>query len=458
MSPTLLALTGTGVLLASWYALILGVALATRPRDLPAGPATMELGAEPPAIVNLLVTRCGLSPDAADATLLDLAARRILELHQPGRDPADLLVRVRVPEPEGLTSYERRVFDRVTAVAGARFVPLEDVLRGYAEGGPNWFKLFRSEVVRDAEARGLVRARRLGPPVVLVCVLTGMALGCFGILPFQPSDQSDGAGAIGYATAAGWFCVSPVIGFVLLLVAARHLSGARYTDAGRRAGTYWLGVAGWLAAHEDLADLPPAAVAVWDRYLAYGVALGVNPLAAGALNLRAGRRVRFASRFTGTVRTVEVRYPWWPFAYTQAGVRALWCTGVLLGWAAFWVFAAPVLDSWPVYAVAGLLTARTGYRLIRSLVAKLSPVTVTGQVLAAHLWRPRVTVNAGWIQLVVDDGTRDRIRPWLSRADRAGGVRAGDTVRIRAQPWTRYVLALDVPHRAAPKLRPAPRP
>jgi hypothetical protein len=55
----------------------------------------------------LLVTRCGLSPDAADATLLDLAARRILELHQPGEDPADLLVRVRVPAPEGLTSHER---------------------------------------------------------------------------------------------------------------------------------------------------------------------------------------------------------------------------------------------------------------------------------------------------------------------------------------------------------------
>src|SRR5437660_1692390 len=109
MSLTLLALAGTGVLLAGWYALILGYALATRPRDLPAGPPTMDLGAEPPAIVNLLVTRCELNPDAADATLLDLAARRILELHQPDPDPADLLVRVRVPAPDGLTSYERRV-------------------------------------------------------------------------------------------------------------------------------------------------------------------------------------------------------------------------------------------------------------------------------------------------------------------------------------------------------------
>jgi hypothetical protein len=65
------------------------------------------------------------------------------------------------------------------------------------------------------------------------------------------------ADAIGFATVAGWFCASPVIAFILLLVAVPHLSGARYTDAGRRVGTYWLGVAGWLAAHEDLADLPP---------------------------------------------------------------------------------------------------------------------------------------------------------------------------------------------------------
>src|SRR6266540_2996789 len=92
-----------GVLLVVWYAVVLGAALATRPRDLDPGPPTMELGSEPPAVVNLLVTRCELTADAADATLLDLAARRILELHQPGDDPGRLLVRVRVAEPAGLS-------------------------------------------------------------------------------------------------------------------------------------------------------------------------------------------------------------------------------------------------------------------------------------------------------------------------------------------------------------------
>jgi Predicted membrane protein (DUF2207) len=455
MTETGYVLAGIGVLLAGWYAVVLLISLATRPRDLRSGPPTPDLGAEPPAVVNLLVTRCQLTVEAADATLLDLAARRILEVFQPGDDPAGLLVRVRVARPDGLTRYERRVFDRVSEVAGDRFTPLAEVTRQYADGGPRWYRHLRAEVVEDATARGLVRVRRLGSPVILLCLLTGMAVVCLGIVPLVPTAAHPDAAqnAIGDGLIAGWFLGSPVVALCLIFIALPHLNGVRYTPTGQEAGQRWLGVAGWLAAHEHLADLPPAAVAVWDRYLAYGVALGVNPIASGAVDLRVGRVLRVRSRYTGTTRTVSVRYPWDPMAYTQAGVRLVWSLGVLLCWAAFWLFAArrigawPAAASWPLYALGVLAPVRAGYKVVRSTLARTAPVTVTGQVLAAHPYRLHAGSAPRWYQVVVDDGEHDRTRPWLVRADRVQGARAGDVVRIRAQRWNRYVLGLDVLYR-----------
>jgi hypothetical protein len=470
MTNTGYALVGIGVLLVGWYLVVLAMHLVTRPRDLRPGPPTPDLGNEPPAVVNLLVTRCELTAEAADATLLDLAARRILEVFQPGDDPAGLLVRVRVARPEGLAPYERRVFDRVAAIAGDRFAPLAEITRQYADGGPRWFRHLRTEVVADAAARGLVRVRKVGTGLVLLCVLTGMTIGCAGVLGVQPTGPGaigpDGrpsglAGAVAAGSIVGWFCVSPVVALILLLIAAR-LVPTRDTPLGRQVGERWLGVAGWLSAHEDLADLPPAAVAIWDRYLAYGVALGVNPVASGAVDLRTGRVQRLRSRYTGTVRTVLVRYPWDPMAYTQAGVRLTWSLCVLAFWAACWLLLGrrlghlPPAARWPLAALGVLLPLRALYRLVRALADRVHATTVTGQVLAIHPYRLTDNGRPRWYQLVVDDGVRNRLRPWLVRADRARGVSGGDIVRLRAQGWTRYVTGLEVLYRRP--AAPAPRP
>ena len=472
MTNTGFALAGIGVLLVGWYLVVLAMHLVTRPRDLRPGPPTPDLGGEPPAVVNLLVTRCELTAEAADATLLDLAARRILEVFQPGEDPAGLLVRVRVTRPEGLNPYERRVFDRVAAIAGDRFAPLAEITRQYADGGPRWFKHLRTEVIADAAARGLVRVRKVGTGTVLLCLLTAMTIGCLGVLGVQPTGPGatgpDGrpsglAGAVAAGSVVGWFCLSPVVALILLFVALPHLP-TRDTPLGRQVGEHWLGVAGWLSAHEDLADLPPAAVAIWDRYLAYGVALGVNPVASGAVDLRTGRVQRLRSRYSGPaatlaeplkvsdrrVRTVLVRYPWDPMAYTQAGVRLAWSLCVVAFWAAFWLLLGrrlghwPPAARWPVTALGILLPLRALYKVVRACADRLHAKTVTGQVLAIHPYRLQNNSRPRWYQLVVDDGARNRLRPWLVRADRALGVHPGDVVRLRAQGWTRYVLDVEV--------------
>jgi hypothetical protein len=465
--------TASAVVLLVWSTVVISYAAATHPSELESGPATMDLTDEPPAIVNLLVTRCRMNVNAADATLLDLAARRILDLHQPGTDPADLVVRVREPAPAGLVAYERRVFDRLAAVAGARFTPLQEVLGAYTEGGPGWYGDLRAEVIADAKERGLVRPRAAGTVLVLVSVLTGMGLaalwlGGLGVALAQHTPASDQrsptSGVINLVGILGWFIASPVTALLLIVLTAPLLSALRPTAAGYDVGRHWLGVAAWLSAHPVNADLPPAAVAVWDRYLSYGVALGVNPLAARALDLRAGRVVVLTSHYTGRARTVQVRYRRTRLGYAQAGVQATAAGCVLAGCLAAWHFAVPATTPWPLPARfgAGLplaaVTAWAGYTLIRALHAKLAPVTVAGQVLASHLWQPRQDKAVDWIELVVDDGRHNRTRPWLVRAERAAALSPGDHVQLRAQPFTRYVLSLTTTSpRAVPPSAPGPR-
>ncbi len=437
-----------GVLLVVWYAVVLGAALVTRTRDLEPGPPTMELGSEPPALVNLLVTRCELDADAADATLLDLAARRILELHQPGDDPGGLLVKVRVAEPAGLLPYERRVLDRVREIAGDRLTPLSEITERYADGGPSWFQQLRTEVVMDARRRGLTRDRELVGVGVVASMPVAMALSGLGGVPFLPKGGASPGEE--FAWFAGWAFGAGFILVVLLGVAHLHLRGERYTRAGREVGARWLGVARWLSGFESLAELPPAAVAVWDLYLACGVALGTNPVASRALELRTGRRGRFTFRYLGRVRTIVVRYPLDPFAYTQAGPRLAWSFLVLLAWSVFWVRYAGKLTGWPggvrlaVSALGVLIPIRAFYRFVRAAIDKLVPVTVTGLVLAMHPYRPATDRTPRWYQIVLDDGAHDRVRPWLMRTDLVGGIKAGDIVRIRGQRWTRYGLGLTV--------------
>ncbi len=431
--------------LALWLVVVVVYALATRARNLAPGVSTPDLGAEPPAVVNLLVTRCELTADAADATLLDLAARHILELHQPGDDPAAFLVRVRVAEPADLTPYEQRVFDRVQALAPDRFVRVDELTTQLADGGHRWLRHLRKEVVADAKARGLVRERQFGTPLVLFTMIVAMFVACEGLVPVLNSAGDTLSNLWAFASIVGWFFGTVFILVALMMVLAPLLRQPGHTPAGRAAGAYWLGVARWLTAHEPLADLPPAAVAVWDRYLAYGVALGVNLVASHAVDLRAGRRGSVHSRYTGVPRLITVTYPRGPFAYSQAGVRLVTATLLLGGWIGlgFAVRSGTDWPGWLRWTLAALAAAgglRSVYRLGRAGHAKLFPVTVTGQLLAHHPYNPQLDQESRWHQIVIDDGVSDRIRPWLMRTDRLGNVEVGAVVRIRAQPWTRYGL------------------
>jgi len=110
---------------AIWFA-VYGVALfLTRPADVQPAPSTQDFGGEePPAVVSLLTNRWEITEDAAESTLLDLAARRHLEFRQPANDPMQTTIHIRDAAVTGLNPYESMIFERVKGLAVNGMVPL----------------------------------------------------------------------------------------------------------------------------------------------------------------------------------------------------------------------------------------------------------------------------------------------------------------------------------------------
>jgi hypothetical protein len=156
-TATAVALLIASAAVAVTFAVVFAVRFAASFPDLPApGPETSELGSEPPAIANLLVNRCAVTSAAAAATLIDLAARRHVELFEVG--PDRLVVRVRTARSEPLTVYEEQVMALVREKAVGGSAPLEAIQLDGSEAQA-WRKRFADSVVVDAKRRGLLRGR-----------------------------------------------------------------------------------------------------------------------------------------------------------------------------------------------------------------------------------------------------------------------------------------------------------
>ncbi|WP_426502033.1 DUF2207 family protein [Dactylosporangium sp. McL0621] len=465
--PPLLVSLGYAVLVVAGYLgfVRLVTALRSRPRAIVPGPPTPELRDEPPAVVNLLVNR--LQPThGASATLVDLAARRALELFAAGDT---VRVRIRGPRPDGLAPHERRVYERVARVAGDQSVPVELLLERHASGGRRWLGWLAREARFEARRLGLVsRSERFMP---IAAVVAG-ALLALAVVPLMPAGS----------WLPAWACLAAFAWLPLFLLETVVVDERdRITAQGRAVAAHWLGVAAWLRAHESLRDLPPEAVAVWDRYLAYGVALGVFRHAADVLDFETvGRDDELWSDVTGTGRLVRVRYRrpsrlLEPLGRVDARARLIWSALSLPVWSLVAVLALRVDALAPrtvVLALAGFQVLRHLFRIARSAYELLRPVRLTGTVLDVTL-NSQVPVDSMGVadlpasySFVVDDGTADRLTPWLVHRALAGGrdrrgpsgaagdfqgqlaaVRhldyaPGDRVHLVGQRFSRYVREL----------------
>jgi hypothetical protein len=426
-----IALTGFAVwLIAYWAALLL-----TRPRPVAPVPPTQDFGgAEPPAVVSLITGRWQLTEDAAESTLIDLAARRLLEFRQPGNDPHQTTVHVRPGRPAGLNGYEMLVFDRVNTLAVGGVVPLTALTFRDESRAKSWAERFEAAVVADARALGLSR-RRFPPSVVtaltIVAAVPSVSLGL--AIALHGRGAGDALGGAAVAVLFMWTA--------LALFAGRPL-GERDTPQGRAAAARWLGLKAHLRAHESFTGLPPAAVAVWDRYLAYGAAVGATRVCAAVIDLGLGDRRRVWSSLGGTWHRVKVKYPKHFRRYGQKADRLF-----IKGFAGLAVTLGLTLLPGTPALIPLLPLLYGGYTLMGVVVDVLTPLSVTGQVLWVQVWRSRSQgeddPSVPWLHyLAVDDGSGDRTVAWACPSELVGGIAPGDAVTLTARRWTRRVLSL----------------
>jgi hypothetical protein len=454
-----------GLALAAWLLVFAALALATRPRRARPGPPSMELpGDEPPAVVNLLANGWRLGGEAVPATLLDLAARKVLVIDEieperfvcrAGRQPAG---------GTGLTPYEQRVLDHVRSLAAPDgTVACEALSTGPDEQSKGWWKRFRSAVIDDARGRGLSRDRWSGGIALLVgaTALAPAALAALAVVTIPPSHSSSSSS---HDSPVGAFLGLTLIAWTLLMVLPGSLRDERDTKPGRQAASRWLGLREYLHDAGSFADAPPAAVAVWDRYLAYAAALGVAATAVRALPLGSESEHEAWSAYGGRWHRVRIRYPRrippgygrHPVAATLLGLLNL-AVGVGAGtvaWRLWTVSGSTVVDHIrdhglpAVYvgalvglcvlsAGAGLWTLRSAAMLLAAVPDVVTRRDVEGQVLRIHAHSQPY--------LAVDDGRRPRVRAWLVNPTRLGaaGLRRGDVVRATVTPRLHHVSSLE---------------
>jgi hypothetical protein len=366
-------------------------------------------------VVNFLTHGFRVTDDAVPATLIDLAARNVVDIEQRG--PGAFYVRLRDADVETLTSYERRVLDHLRASAQGGVVPAEALTTGPQHASTRWMRGFVSGVVSDARARGL-SVEAVGGAIF--AVLTGAAL--------VPAA----------ATWAAWEFEAGVMVFVAafaLLGWIKRQHPQRETPAGMEAASRWLGVRAELAENPVFATHSPLQVELWDRLLAYGAALGVASGASRPLPMGVESDTEAWTSHGGRWRRVRVSYPrhWPPGWGVDPLVGLLVGLAVVAGSTLFLATAGQTFLELPIFGVVPFAAACIGIVLGAALV-----------VMAASDWKTEIEVTGPILRLralgddkkmryyiAVDDGESDTIRAWKVSRARYEGLEQGDVITAR---------------------------
>jgi hypothetical protein len=453
---------GAALALGAWLLLLGVLAVATRARTPDAGPEALELpGDEPPAVVAMLTDGWEVGHEAVPATLIDLAARKIVAIEGVGLDR--FVVRLRPnASTAGLTPYEDQVLGHVRGLASADgTVPCEALTTGPENDSAAWWKRFQSAVVEDARDRGLSRGRwsrwmltLLGFTAVVPAALVALAI--VAVPPEEGSSEEDNpvGGFIGI-TALAWFP---------LMAIPRNMRAERDTPAGREVAARWLGLRDHLDAAGGFTDAPPAAVVIWDRFLSYGAALGVAAGAVRALPLGSESDTEAWTSHGGHWRVVHIDYPkrlppgWGkpPILATLIGLAGLLASLFvariffpLMADAASDLFGSTRdegFDPINLIGVAVLIipTTVTAILLVRSalmLAAAVPDLFVRREVEGVAL---RIRRHEKVSYLAVDEGTGTKVRAWIvdPMMLSAAGLDQGSRVSATVTPRIGHVFRL----------------
>jgi hypothetical protein len=428
--------------MALWLVVVLLLRLSRQPPNPAAGPRTADLGPEPPAVANLLVNDFDVQREAVPATLLDLAARRVIDLEEAG---GRVQCRLRDAAGHTLEPFEQRVLALLRRRASDGVVPAGALTTGSKELAGSWWRAFRSEVIDWSQQRGL--SRDLWEGRVLRWLTLGA--GAPAILLYLASAN---AGAV----------IAFALGVEALREWIRGRRRQRDTGAGLAAASRWAGVRRHLA-EGSFPHLPPTAVVVWERYLAYAAALGTAPAAVSAIPIGADEDHRAWSAHGGEWRPVRVRYPrvwppawgWRPWVAAAASVAGLLIAfGALrlaadIGWPPAGAPDPPGLVAFGrgLFAFSLIIGTMAGLwslvALTRAVVDLGSAEERGGLVLRIRTFG-RSSRSPRRHYVAVDDGRSTVIRAWRIRPDLASrtDVTEYEEAAATVTPQLRFVEAL----------------
>jgi len=436
----------------AWFVLLGLLAYRTKAGFVAAAPAGQELGAETPALAHLLANRWECGEEAAEATFMDMAARGYIAIERVGPEPEQAVCTVKNPWPADLTPYERTVMNRIQQVTVGSSTPLPALAHGSPQAAELWLRSFRAEVIAHARELGLSRSR--------ISTLTRIGLVSLALLP-------GGVTAVVAAKSFGHpaFALIGLILYGLLASSVGRLRGERDTAAGREAASRWLGMREYLRLHPSFAELPPAAVTMWQRYLAYAAALGVARQVLRVLELGPGDDHKAWSAYGGTWRRVQVRYrlrPSWGWAPSRAFVTGFgW-----LGWAALMIFMTRqwFFVGWVVTLAVAITSMACGLGATYvgcGLLDWLAPRYLDGLVLRVRerkRFNPFAKRHAPWrsrTYLALDAGSGDTATAWVMAPELRYSPSEGELARVQVGRCFGQVRRYEIMQRSWEWRRPA---
>ena len=336
-------------------------------------------------------------------------------------------------------------------------VPADALTAGTDEQAKSFHKSFAKAVTADARSRGLSRSRWSPAMTALVGVVALLpALLAAGALVALPDAHSSSSSSDD--NPVGAFIGVALIVWGALMAFFRWLRAERDTPEGLRAAARWLGLRENLEADGTFPSLPPTAVAIWDRYLSYAVALGVAVTTERSIPLGAESDTEAWSSLGGRWRIVRVRYPrrippgWGraPWRNVFAGLFSAGLAGAI-GWfllPAVYDAQADVLKDATAQDHRIALGVSIGIAVIGFVIAVIvlrgmwlivGGVADLGRSRAVEGHVLRVRTRNQHTYVAVDDGTKDHLAAWVTTR----GARQGTDVRVDVATHVGYVRHIE---------------
>ncbi|MDQ3981821.1 MAG: DUF2207 domain-containing protein [Actinomycetota bacterium] len=447
--PTLLWFTAAGI--GAWF-FLLGVMWAMRlPGRVRAGPETTDLGSESPALANLVTHRFNPTRDVVPATLVDLAARGLIEIEDRGLGNYFCRLTGRSAD---VAPYEQMMVDHLRSVTADGVVPAEALTTGPQDRSKAWWNAFKKKVVVHAQAEGLSKDLwSLAAQIGLLLAATPLALLYWIAIGFRDADELARSALLDGVTIGG----GAVLAALLVVGATKRQTS---TPEGEHAAARWLGVRRALEESPSFEMLPPSGVAVWERHLAYAAALGVASRSISALPMGAESDTEAWTASSGAWRKVTVRYPRWRPGWgrhpllavvvgtfgSYVGYRILRLATDDIGFGGGWTIAPGTVAT----AIALTFLARSVPQLFWGLADLLVSKEVEGRILRARTrWGPVPYLTQGDDDhnlrcfIAIDDARSESIAAYRVTTKKYGRVAQGATVKLKVTPNLGYVSRID---------------